>query len=217
MKKSLRDANLVVAAKTNESVFEQLLPEFRDLVWFCYWRIFGGSKKLYGTCLTDEDVFQEGMYGLLKALKRYDPKYGTEFATFAVPYISGEMLRRFRDMRFAFHVSRSMYDAMPDNSASDDVKMLKTSYLRSLDEIVYDDGKGGGLTLADIISSEEWEDLAISRLVLEKRLSKLSARDAKIVKLRMAGFGQMEIAKRVGVSQACVSRVLAKVRRFHVA
>ncbi|NPV81910.1 MAG: helix-turn-helix domain-containing protein [Firmicutes bacterium] len=97
-------------------------------------------------------------------------------------------------------------------AAPDEIKMLRSSSLRSLNEIVYDDGEGGGLSLADILPAEEWEETTLDRLDVERRIGRLSGRDAKIVRLRMAGFSQAEIAKRVGVSQASVSRILSRLK-----
>lgn len=217
MKRLLHDTGLLAAAKTDEAVFEQLLPEFEDLVWFCYWRYFGGDKRLAGTSLTSEDIFQEGMYGLLKALKRYDSRRGTNFGTYAVPYVTGEMLRRFREMRFAFHVSRAMYDAMGDQVVTNEIDVLRRSKVRSFSEIVYDNEKGGGLSLEEIFPAADWEESALDRCAMQEWLSKLSPRDAKIVRLRMAGYKQQEIARQVGTSQANVSRILVKAKKFQAA
>jgi len=40
----------------------------------------------------DEDVFSEGMIGLIKAVDKYDPERGYKFSTFATPYIRGTIL-----------------------------------------------------------------------------------------------------------------------------
>ena len=52
-----------------------------------------------------EDIAQVGMLGLLGAIRRYDPSYGS-FEAFAVPTIIGEIKRFLRDKTWAIHVPR---------------------------------------------------------------------------------------------------------------
>ncbi|MFB7542100.1 RNA polymerase sigma factor SigF [Streptomyces zaomyceticus] len=58
-----------------------------------------------------EDVVQVGMIGLIKAIDRFDLSREVEFATFAVPYIVGEIKRFFRDTTWAVHVPRRLQEA----------------------------------------------------------------------------------------------------------
>ncbi|MCX5384489.1 SigB/SigF/SigG family RNA polymerase sigma factor [Streptomyces sp. NBC_00083] len=57
-----------------------------------------------------EDVIQVGMIGLIKAIDRFELSRETEFTTFAVPYIVGEMKRFFRDTTWAVHVPRRLQE-----------------------------------------------------------------------------------------------------------
>ncbi|MFE6780700.1 RNA polymerase sigma factor SigF [Streptomyces sp. NPDC057677] len=58
-----------------------------------------------------EDILQVGMIGLIKAIDRFDLSREVEFATFAVPYIVGEIKRFFRDNTWAVHVPRRLQEA----------------------------------------------------------------------------------------------------------
>ncbi|MFD3537658.1 RNA polymerase sigma factor SigF [Streptomyces sp. NPDC058664] len=58
-----------------------------------------------------EDIVQVGMVGLIKAIDRFDLSREVEFATFAVPYIVGEIKRFFRDATWAVHVPRRLQEA----------------------------------------------------------------------------------------------------------
>ncbi len=58
-----------------------------------------------------EDIVQVGMVGLIKAIDRFDLSREVEFATFAVPYILGEIKRFFRDATWAVHVPRRLQEA----------------------------------------------------------------------------------------------------------
>ncbi|EPH45202.1 putative RNA polymerase sigma-F factor [Streptomyces aurantiacus JA 4570] len=58
-----------------------------------------------------EDIVQVGTIGLIKAIDRFDLSREVEFATFAVPYIVGEIKRFFRDTSWAVHVPRRLQEA----------------------------------------------------------------------------------------------------------
>lgn len=58
-----------------------------------------------------EDIVQVGTIGLIKAIDRFDLTREVEFATFAVPYIVGEIKRFFRDTSWAVHVPRRLQEA----------------------------------------------------------------------------------------------------------
>ncbi|MFC9461163.1 RNA polymerase sigma factor SigF [Streptomyces sp. NPDC058430] len=58
-----------------------------------------------------EDIIQVGTIGLIKAIDRFELTREVEFATFAVPYITGEIKRFFRDTSWAVHVPRRLQEA----------------------------------------------------------------------------------------------------------
>lgn len=57
-----------------------------------------------------DDLVQVGTIGLIKAIDRFDPDQGNEFATLALPYINGEIKRHFRDTTWAVHVPRRLQE-----------------------------------------------------------------------------------------------------------
>ncbi|MFI1095523.1 SigB/SigF/SigG family RNA polymerase sigma factor [Streptomyces sp. NPDC020917] len=57
-----------------------------------------------------EEIVQVGTIGLIKAIDRFDLSRETEFTTFAIPYIVGEMKRFFRDTSWAVHVPRRLQE-----------------------------------------------------------------------------------------------------------
>lgn len=57
-----------------------------------------------------DDIFQTGTVGLLKAIDGYDVDRGSEFASFALPTISGEIKRFFRDTSWGVHVTRTLQE-----------------------------------------------------------------------------------------------------------
>ncbi|NXY93792.1 SigB/SigF/SigG family RNA polymerase sigma factor [Streptomyces sp. BR123] len=58
----------------------------------------------------NEDIVQVGIIGLIKAIDRYDPDRNTQFTTLAMPYITGEIKRHFRDTAWAVHVPRRLQE-----------------------------------------------------------------------------------------------------------
>ncbi|MFD3328440.1 SigB/SigF/SigG family RNA polymerase sigma factor [Streptomyces sp. NPDC058701] len=67
-----------------------------------------GSPSGAGTEM--EDVVQAGTIGLIKAIDRYEPERGVEFSSLALPYITGEMKRHFRDTTWAVRVPRRLQE-----------------------------------------------------------------------------------------------------------
>ncbi|MFI6727122.1 RNA polymerase sigma factor SigF [Streptomyces sp. R-74717] len=61
-----------------------------------------------------EDIVQVGTIGLIKAIDRFDLSREVEFTSFAVPYITGEIKRFFRDTGWAVHVPRRLQELRVD-------------------------------------------------------------------------------------------------------
>ncbi|MBW0116735.1 SigB/SigF/SigG family RNA polymerase sigma factor [Pseudonocardia abyssalis] len=183
------------------------------------------------------DLEQVGTIGLLGALKRYDPGTGKDFLSFAVPTITGEIKRHFRDRAWSMHVPRPVKDlhsrlpaAIQELSAAtgraprpsqlaihlgvDTEKVLEALHARhtdrssSLDEHLSD----SDTELGDVLGRPDpGFDLTDDRLGLRSALSVLPARDRYVVGLRFFDdLTQTQIAERIGVSQMHVSRILAR-------
>jgi RNA polymerase sigma-B factor len=61
-----------------------------------------------------EDVVQVGTIGLIKAIDRFDVSLENEFTTFAIPYVTGEIKRFFRDTTWSVHVPRRLQELRVD-------------------------------------------------------------------------------------------------------
>ncbi|MFE5520721.1 SigB/SigF/SigG family RNA polymerase sigma factor [Streptomyces virginiae] len=66
-------------------------------------RVMGGGLDM-------DDIIQVGTIGLIKAIDRYEPEREVEFSTLALPYITGEIKRYFRDTTWAVHVPRRLQE-----------------------------------------------------------------------------------------------------------
>ncbi|MGW7107906.1 SigB/SigF/SigG family RNA polymerase sigma factor [Streptomyces xanthophaeus] len=67
-----------------------------------------------------EDIVQVGTIGLIKAINRFDPERGVEFTSFAMPTISGEIKRFFRDTSWAVKVPRRLQELRIDTAKAHD-------------------------------------------------------------------------------------------------
>ena len=79
---------------------EQLINENSGLIWSV-------TKRFLGRGTEADDLYQLGCLGFLKAVDGFDLEYGTQFSTYAVPKISGEIRRFLRDDG-AVKVSRTL-------------------------------------------------------------------------------------------------------------
>ncbi|MFD0355265.1 SigB/SigF/SigG family RNA polymerase sigma factor [Streptomyces sp. NPDC127110] len=66
--------------------------------------------RVAGGGLDMDDVIQVGTIGLIKAIDRFDLDREVEFSTLALPYITGEIKRHFRDTTWAVHVPRRLQE-----------------------------------------------------------------------------------------------------------
>ena len=74
----------------NDEAVSVLIEENSGLIWSVV-------KRFVGRGTDTEDLYQLGCLGFLKAVNGFDLEYGTQFSTYAVPKISGEIRRFLRD------------------------------------------------------------------------------------------------------------------------
>jgi RNA polymerase sigma-B factor len=185
-----------------------------------------------------DDLRQVALIGLLKAVERFDPDHGVAFVSFAVPTITGEIKRHFRDRTWSIRVPRALQErtraietareelgqalgrsptvaelsAHLDATDEEILEGLEAATMYSsgsLDEPVT--GTVGG-SLGDVLPSRQ-DDYALAedRSVVEQLLAHLAPREHRIVYLRyFEGLTQSEIGNRLGISQMHVSRLLTR-------
>ncbi|CAL9604604.1 RNA polymerase sigma factor SigF [Streptomyces sp. enrichment culture] len=78
------------------------------------------ARRFRGRSEPMEDIVQVGTIGLIKAINRFDPERGVEFTTFALPTITGEMKRFFRDTSWAVRVPRRLQELRIDTAKAHD-------------------------------------------------------------------------------------------------
>jgi RNA polymerase sigma-B factor len=191
-----------------------------------------------------DDVFQVACVGLINAIDRYDASRGRAFSSFAVPTISGEIKRYYRDKSWAVHVPRDLQDRvlavdgaarelesvlghhptvaeLADRLGLEDEDVLDTLHAAharradSLDAPYGDDDAG---TLGDTIAShDDGFHRAEQRAALARLAAILSPRERRVVALRFRhDLTQQQIGELVGLSQMQISRVLRQaIAKLH--
>lgn len=180
-----------------------------------------------------DDLVQIATVGLIHAVDRYDPSQGTDFLAFAVPTISGELRHHFRDNSWSVRVPRRLKELNATISAAREELTVRLSRAPKPSEIashlgvpiedVYEGLRAGqgryGASLDNLLENSAHTRFgapdanlgqAELREALRPMLDSLPERERKIVALRFgSGMSQSDIARRVGVSQMQVSRLLA--------
>ena len=185
-----------------------------------------------------QDVVQVGSIGLLKAIDRFDPSRGLEFSTYAVPTITGEIRRHFRDTGWLLHVPRRAQEiqaglhraesalsqqlhraptagevaqwlGVPVDRVIEAKDVARTHVAVPTDAI---DGAEGPTRLpTSMVSIDAGFDQVETRTMLWPALAELPLIEREVLILRyVADHTQAEISRMVGVSQMQVSRLLAR-------
>ena len=205
---------------------EILVTENSGLIWSV-------ARRFIGRGTESDDLYQLGCLGFLKAVEGFDLEYGTQFSTYAVPKIAGEIRRFLRDDG-AVKVSRSLKEqAMTIKVARNH---LATALGRepSLQEISRQTGftpeeialaenataatesiqrecGEEGFSLENILTDTESEERMVERIALTQAISRLPEREEMVIRLRyFHALTQERVAKILEVSQVQVSRIEKK-------
>jgi RNA polymerase sigma-B factor len=196
------------------------------------------AKRYSYTSEPLEDLCQVGAMALCKAIERYQPGQGASFKAYAVPTIVGELRKYFRDSGWALHIPRSLQDrsrhlgkAINELSSklgrsptiaqlAEHTGLSREDVIEGLDvRMAYDaapleaqseqDEESGWL--ARLGKEDARFETVELNAVLEQTMRGLPERERLLLHLRFAeDLSQSEIARRVGVSQMHVSRLLRR-------
>ena len=214
---------LEAARKGDNQACEQVLAENGGLIWSVVRRYCGRGVEL-------EDLYQLGCLGFLKAVRGFDPSYGTQFSTYAVPKIAGEIRRFLRDDG-AVKVSRGLKErsiavrgararlcgelgrepvlselSQATGLTPEEIAAAETAAepVLSLQSATGEDG----LTLEGMLTSGNMEENLLERLALRTAMEGLPEREQQVLMLRYyRGLTQAQCAKVLGVSQVQISRL----------
>ncbi|MBQ7817402.1 MAG: sigma-70 family RNA polymerase sigma factor [Oscillospiraceae bacterium] len=218
---------LIRLAQTGDKqAAEQLLTENSGLIWSV-------AKRFIGRGTDTEDLYQLGCLGFLKAVDGFDLEYGTQFSTYAVPKISGEIRRFLRDDG-AVKVSRSIKEqaatikSMRNQLTSalgreptiaeisrqtgfspEEIALAETA-MAATESIQRETGEDG-FTLENVLTDTESEEKLVEKISLRQAIDRLPEQEKMVVMLRyFHGLTQERVARVISVSQVQVSRIEKK-------
>ncbi len=224
---SLPQGDLLQSAQNGDrEAAEALVVQNSGLIWSV-------ARRYFGRGVDPDDLYQLGCLGFLKAVEGFDLDYGTQFSTYAVPKIAGEIRRFLRDDG-TVKVSRSLKERSAmiraarerlTNALGQEPTLLQLSEETGLqpEEIAAAETATGtaesiqkrsgedGVALEDILTDGGMEESIVERIALKEAISCLTEREQMVIKLRyFHGLTQDKTSKILGVSQVQISRIEKK-------
>ena len=214
---------LRTARKGDKNAMERLVTENAGLIWSI-------ARRFFGRGVDADDLYQLGCIGFLKAVHGYDEAFGTQFSTYAVPKISGEIRRFLRDDG-AVKVSRGVKERAASIRAARGTLEQRLGREPTVSEISQETGMSpediaaaelatgpaeslqrengeDGLTLEQVLGGDGQEEQLVERVALRMALEQLPQREKRVIALRFYhGMTQDAAARVLGVSQVQVSRL----------
>ncbi len=205
---------------------ETLISENSGLIWSVTRRFLGRGAEA-------DDMYQLACLGFLKAVDGFDLNFGTQFSTYAVPKIAGEIRRFLRDDG-AVKVSRGIKERAATIKTARNQLTIELSREPTLSEIAERTGFSiediavaesatasiesihqvsgeEGFTLENILTDTQTEDAFLEQMALHQAIEKLPEREATVVKMRyFHGLTQQRVSTVLNVSQVQVSRIERK-------
>ena len=223
---SVPEALLRAAQAGDQAACGQLVEENQGLIWSIVRRYARGSAEL-------DDLYQLGCLGFLKAVQGFDLAFGTQFSTYAVPKIAGEIRRFLRDDG-TIKVSRSLKEraalirtarqrltgtlgrepTLAELSEAtalqpEDIAVAETATCAT--ESLQRRSGEDGFALEDVLTEGEMEEKILERIALREAIAQLTDREQMVIRLRyFHGLTQDKTAKILGVSQVQISRIEKK-------
>ena len=210
----------------DEEAGEILITENSGLIWSVVRRFLGRGAEA-------DDLYQLGCLGFLKAVEGFNLEFGTQFSTYAVPKIAGEIRRFLRDDG-AVKVSRGIKEkaatikavrnqlinalgreptiqeiARQTGFTVEDIATAETA-TACVESMQQETGEDG-FTLENILSDTESEESFLEKMALRQAIDSLPEREAMVIRLRYYhGLTQQRVSKVLSVSQVQVSRIEKK-------
>ena len=195
--------------------------------------IWSIARRYFGRGVDPDDLYQLGCLGFIKAVDGFDPEYGTQFSTYAVPKIAGEIRRFLRDDG-TVKVSRSLKERSimiratrqkltgelgrePTLSELSEQTGLQAEEIATAEmatgatESIQKRSGEDGFALEDVLTDGEMEDQIVEKIALREAIDSLNEREQMVIKLRFFhGLTQDKTSKILGVSQVQISRIEKK-------
>ena len=220
---------LEAARQGDNDACARMMEENSGLIWSIV-------RRYYGRGVDPEDLYQLGCMGFLKAVRGFDPAFGCQFSTYAVPKIAGEIRRFLRDAG-AVQVSRGLTERAGAIRSARERLSARLGREPALSELAEETGlepeeiaaaeeanlpvaslqmeTGDGFTLESVLGTEGMEEGIVEREALRSAVSSLPDRERQVIVLRyFRGLTQDRTARIMGVSQVQISRVEKKAMEY---
>lgn len=205
---------------------EALVTENAGLIWSV-------ARRFQGRGAESDDLYQLGCLGFLKAVAGFDLEFGTQFSTYAVPKIAGEIRRFLRDdgavkvsrgikeQAAAIHTARarlttefgrepSLTEIAQETGLTPEQIAVAEAATAATESIQREAGEDG-FTLENVLTDTESEQDMVERISLRQAIDKLEERESMVIRLRyFHGLTQSRVAAVLKVSQVQVSRIEKK-------
>ena len=217
---------IVLSQAGDKDASEQLITENSGLIWSVARRFLGRGAEA-------DDLYQLGCLGFLKAVEGFDTEYGTQFSTYAVPKMAGEIRRYLRDDG-AVKVSRSVkeqavtirtvrnqltialgreptiIEISRQTGLTPEAIAIAETATACTESINRQTGEEG-FTLESVLADTQTEENLVEQISLRQAIEKLPERERMVIKLRYYhGLTQERVARVLKVSQVQVSRIEKK-------
>lgn len=220
------EEQITLAQQGDKQAAEQLVTENSGLIWSVVRRFIGRGAE-------PDDLYQLGCLGFLKAVEGFDLEFGTQFSTYAVPKIAGEVRRFLRDdgtvkvsrtlkeRSAAIKTARSglaaklgreptLGEISTQTGLTPEEIAIAESATAATESINRETGEDG-FRLEEILTDTESEEALVERISLKQAILRLNVQERNVIQLRyFHGLTQDRVSKVIGVSQVQVSRIEKK-------
>ena len=210
----------------DEEAMGRLIEENSGLIWSI-------ARRYFGRGVEADDLYQLGCVGFIKAVRGFDSMYGTQFSTYAVPKIAGEIRRFLRDDG-SVKLSRTIKERgvtisrarsaleqklgrEPTVSEISEITGITVEEIASCEialnpsESLERERGEDGMSLEDVLGSKDSELNMIEKISLSEAISSLPEKYRQVILLRyFRDLTQSDTAKLLDISQVQVSRIEKK-------
>ena len=211
------------AKNGDKAASETILEENAGLIWSI-------ARRFFGRGVDPEDLYQLGCLGFIKAIEGFDTAYGTQFSTYAVPKISGEIRRFLRDdgtvkvsrglkeRAQQIHTARLSLEQklgreptiseISERTALSREEIAEAETAVSPAESLQRENGEDGFTLEHVLGDYGQEERLLESVALRTAVERLPEKEQRVVALRFFhGLTQSDCARILGISQVQVSRL----------
>ena len=210
----------------DEEAMGRLIEENSGLIWSI-------ARRYFGRGVEADDLYQLGCVGFIKAVRGFDSQFGTQFSTYAVPKIAGEIRRFLRDDG-SVKLSRTIKERgvtisrarsaleqklgrEPTVSEISEITGITVEEIASCEialtpsESLERERGEDGMSLEDVLGSKDSELNMIEKISLSEAISSLPEKYRQVILLRyFRDLTQSDTAKLLDISQVQVSRIEKK-------